>query len=427
LVQEDPQENRPARSIPEPDSLRGNVFNLCRYFAKTHFWLWCFALGLFLHNAFALWNAVRSSNLTMADFSSFFVAGKMFNAGMAHQLYDIGAQAQMQLSPRFRQVPLPFIHAPYEAALFALLAFLPYQTSYYAWNLVNLILLAFMAWRLQPWLESLGGIQAPLIFILSLAYWPNVMVLLQGQDSILVAVLMTESFIQLKQGREERAGVILALGLFKFHVVLPLIACFAMNRQWKLLKSFAAVAGGLTALSLAIIGKNGVRQYFELLPSLDRMPLARYIQPAEMPNLRGLISTGLSATPDLIGVSVLVACVAVFSAVALSLPGGDRARRFDLFFACATAMSYAVSYHSYEHDMAPLFPGLLLTANAIVNMESIRWKLACIGFIALLFFSPLYLYLYYHRMLCLMCLPLVSLIAVIPMIAKGATTKAGAT
>jgi glycosyl transferase family 87 len=424
LAEETPQENRTAHSIPAPEGGRGKAIHATRFLSNAHFWLWFFALVLFSYNAFILWNAVRSSNLTMADFSTFFVAGKLFNAGKAHQLYDIAAQAQMQLSPRFRQLPLPFIHAPYEAALFSPLALLPYQTSYYVWNLVNLTLLALMAWRLQPWLESGGGIPVPLIFLLSLAYWPNVMVLLQGQDSILVAVLITEAFIQLKQDRDERAGVIFALGLFKFHLVLPLIACFAMNRQWKLLKSFTAAASGLAAVCLAMIGTSGVLQFFNLLPSLSRMPLAIYIQPEQMPNLRGVIATWLSAAPDLIGVSVLVASVVVFSAVVLILPGEDRARKFDLFFACATAMSYALSFHSYEHDMAPMFPGLLLAANAAVKSESFGWKFACLGLIAVLFFSPLYLFLYYRRLLCLMCVPLVSLIAVLCVIAARTPVEA---
>jgi hypothetical protein len=250
------------------------------------------------------------------------------------------------------------------------------------------------------------------------------MVLLQGQDSILLTVLITEAYIQLKQGRDERAGIILAFGLFKFHLVLPLIACFALNRQWKLLKSFSAVASGLTAVSLAMIGKTGLRQYLDLLSSLSRMPLAIYTRPEQMPNLRGLIATGLSAAPDLIAISIFVASVVVFSAVVLILPGEDRAKRFDLFFACAAAVSYALSFNTYEHDMALMFPGLLLAANAFMKLEPVRWKFVFFALIAMLFFSPLYTYLYYHRILCLMCLPLVSLIGVISVVATRMTPKA---
>ena len=379
--------------------------------------LWLFALGMGACNLLFQWLLRQHAELTRLDFSAFFVAGKLFDAGRAHQLYDIAAQAQLHLNARYRQVPLPFIHAPYEAALFALLALLPYQTSYLVWSLVNVALLALMAWRLQPWLAPLGDRAVLLILLLSYAYWPNVMVLFQGQDSILVAVLLVEAFVQLKQGRDERAGVILALGMFKFHLLLPLVACFAMNRQWRLLKSFAAVACGVGALCLAIVGIGGAHQYLDLLPQLSRMPLARYMRAGRDADSTRTALHLAGWNSEAGGVSILAASAAVCGAVAWSLPGKDRGRRFDLFFACATAGSYALSFHSYEHDMAPMFPGLMLAGSAVVHLESRRWRVACLGTIVLLSFSPLYIFLSYHNMLCLMCLPLVAYIALIAMVA----------
>ena len=386
--------------------------------------LWVFALVLGLCNVVVLGYMVRGTDLTLVDFSTFVAEGKLLNAGMGHRLYELAAQEQMQLNPRFQRVPLPFIHAPYEAVLFSPLALVPYPASYYAWNLGNLALLALMAARLRPWLKSPGTVSVPLLFTLSLAYWPNAMVLFKGQDSILLALVMTEAYVQCKAGREERAGVILALGLFKFHTVLPLVACFALNRQWKLVKSFCVAGSGLAAISVAMIGTGGVRQYFDLLRSLDRMPLAIYIKPEQMPNLRGFLSTMMSATPQLIWMAILVAYLAVILGMVLSLPGQDRGGRFDLFFACATAMGYALSYHSYEHDMAPLLPGLLLAANAAMKAESKGWRWACIGLVAALFFTPFYLYLFSRDMLCLMCVPLVALIFVIPMVARSVGAEA---
>lgn len=421
MAQETPADHGTPHTMAAPDGERGDARDgtgqETRCPSEGRQLLWLFALVMGACNLLFQWLLHQYSELTRRDFSSFFVAGKLFDAGRAHQLYDIAAQAQLHLNARFRQVPLPYIHAPYEAALFALLALLPYQTSYLVWSLVNLALLALMAWRLQPWLAPLGDRAVPLILLLSYAYWPNVMVLFQGQDSILVAVLLVEAFVQLKQGRDGRAGVILGLGMFKFHLLLPLVACFAMNRQWRLLKSFAAVACCVGVLCLAIVGIGGAHQYLDLLPQLSRMPLARYIRPEEMPNLRGLLSTWLAGTPRLIGVSILAASAAVCGAVAWSLPGQDRSRRFDLFFACAIASSYALSFHSYEHDMAPMFPGLMLAGSAVAHLESWRWRFACIGTMVLLSFSPLYIFLSYHNLLCLMCLPLVAYIALIALIA----------
>jgi len=391
---------------------------------RTTVGVWVFALALGAFNVILLAYTVGHSDLTLVDFSTFFVAGKLLNAGMGHRLYDLAAQAQMQLNARFRLVPLPYNHTPMEAALFCPLALLPYRAGYCVWNLINVALLAGMAWRLRPWLTSLGNVSAPLVFALSLAYWPNMMVLFKGQDSIVMAMVMTEAYVQSKQGRDGRAGMILALGLIKFHLVLPLIVCFAMNRQWKLVKGFAVAGCGVAAVSLAITGVGGVRQYFNLLTSLNRMPLAIFTRPEQMPSLRGLIATWLQATPGRIGISIAAASALVFLAVWRSLPGSDRTERFDLFFACATAASYAVSFNAYEHDMALIFPGLLLAANAAMKVESTGWRLACLGLVASLFCTPLYLYFFSHDMLCRMCLPLIALILVLPMAARSVGAEA---
>ncbi|MGC2211305.1 MAG: glycosyltransferase family 87 protein [Candidatus Korobacteraceae bacterium] len=421
MARETPADDCTPPSMAAPGGERGNAMHgtgqEIRCATDGRQLLWLFALGMGACNLLFQWLLQQHSELSRRDFSAFWVAGKLFDAGRAHQLYNIAAQAQLHLYAPYRQVPLPFIHAPYEAALFALLALLPYQASYVVWSLVNLALLTLMAWRLQPRLAPLCDRAVPLILLLSLAYWPNAMVLFQGQDSILVAVLLVEAFVQLKQGRDGRAGVILALGMFKFHLLLPLVACLAMNRQWRVLKSFAAVACCVGALCVAMVGIGGVHQYLELLPQLSRMPLARYIRAEEMPNLRGLLSTLLTGTPRLIGISILAACAAVCGAVAWSLPGQDRGRRFDLFFACATAGSYALSFHSYEHDMAAMFPGLMLAGSAVAHVGSWRLRMACLGTMALLWFSPLYIFLSYHNVLCLMCLPVVTYIGLIAIIA----------
>ena len=94
-----------------------------------------FALVLGLCNVVVLGYMVRGTDLTLVDFSTFVAEGKLLNAGMGHRLYELAAQEQMQLNPRFQRVPLPFIHAPYEAVLFSPLALVPYPASYYAWNL----------------------------------------------------------------------------------------------------------------------------------------------------------------------------------------------------------------------------------------------------------------------------------------------------
>jgi hypothetical protein len=390
-----------------------------RTFLRFRWWLWwALALGLLWSNGSTVWDGLRSFELTAADYSTFFVAGKLLDAGRVRELYDLGAQAGMHLNAHYWRVPLPYIHPPYEAVLFAPLAQLPYLASYTAWNLCGVAMLAWMVWRLYPRLDALKEVSSLFLFVLALAFWPNVMVLQQGQDSILVAALVTEAYLQLKQGREERAGLLLALCLFKFQLVLPLVACFALNRQWRLVKSFALVAAGLVAISFAMIGRSGIARYLKLLASLHHLPLSAYANPGPMPNLRGLAVYWLESAPNLVLPAVFVASLIVFAAVVRLLPGEERGERFNLFFSCATMVSYLLSYHGYEHDMAMMFPGLLLAANSVTKRDVMRqdrqpWKVACFAIVGVLFCSPLYPYLFFHRMLSLMCLPILLLVALL--------------
>lgn len=394
---------------------------------RKYQWLvwWVIALGLLSTNIRTFWNAMRTYDLTAADFSAFFVAGKLVTAGRTHELYDLSAQAALHLNEHFRQVPLPFNHPPYESLLYAPLSLLPYLTSYTVWDLFGVLLLAWMAWRLRPWLDALPGMSSPLIFVLALVYWPNMMALLQGQDSIVLAALFTEAFVALKLGREGKSGVLLGLGLFKPHLILPLIACFALNRQWKLIKSFTMTAAALVAVSVAMIGTAGVHGYLNLLASLGQMPLAKYTNPGPMPNVRGLLVHLLALSPELMRLAIFIISVMVFFAALRILPGENRGEKFNLFFSCAAAMTYVLGYHSYVHDMAIMFPGLLLAVNATAKQQSPRWKLACAAPIATLFIPSLYLGLYFHQNLSLMCLPTLMLIGLLSFApVKGSTVSA---
>jgi hypothetical protein len=372
---------------------------------------WALALGLAVFNVRTLGKLWLTFDLTTADYSTFFVAGKLVNAGRVHELYNLTAQAAMHLNARFQLVPLPFNHAPYEALLFALLARLPYLWSYASWNLLTLALLIWIAVRLRPRLPQLTGVSAPFILVLGLVFWPNVMVFLQGQDSLLVTALFTGAYLQVKSGREESAGVLLALGLFKFHLVLPLLVLFLFNRQWKLVKGFVLTAAGLLVLSFALVGPSGVADYFQLLSSLGRMPLAEYTKPEQMPNIRGLLNYFLAGSQILYPAIILLSFLALFAVIRL-LPGADRGARFDVFFASATFVTYALSFNTYEHDMAIMFPGLLLAGSSLCQLGTLPWKCAAAVLLLILFVPLIYLQLYFERALFLMCIPILLLIVV---------------
>ena len=379
---------------------------------KLRWWLWACGLVLFGFNAYLLNWALTQYEIRMADFSVLYVAGKIVLSGEWHRMYDLALQSQMHVSVAFKLLPLPWNHAPYEALLFAPLAALRYGDAFCLWDAVNLLLLAWIAWRMGPRLESLGRSWA-LVFLLGLACWPVVSVLLKGQDSLLLTALLVEAWEQLKEDHPQRAGVWLALGLFKFHVVLPVVLCLALARRWRVVKSFAATGAVLLAVSMAMVGSHGVAQYVELLRSLGHGPLAVYTRPELMPNLRGLLATlpGISA-------SLAAPLVAAASLLVLWLAAGRGPRAdadFDLSYAAALAAAYAVSFNTYQHDVAVVFPAILLALNALPRVAAWWWKTTVVASAMLLFAAPVTLQLVQHRQLTLLCLPVVALAVVLPL------------
>ncbi len=388
---------------------------------KLRWGLWGCGLLLFGINAYLLNVSLPQYEIRMADFSVLYVAGKIVLSGDWHHMYDLALQARMHVSLAYQMLPLPYNHAPYEALLFVPLAALRYGDAFCAWDGVNLLLLAWIAWRMGPRMEGLGRSWS-LVFMLGLAYWPIVSVLLKGQDSLLLTALLIEAWVQMKEGREERAGVWLALGLFKFHLVLPMVVCLALARRWRAVRSFAAVGAGLVAVSMAMVGAHGVAQYIELLRALGREPLAAYTRPELMPNLRGLLATLPGIPVHLVMPLVAVASLLVLWLATRQRVGEARGADFDLYYAAALAASYAVSFNTYQHDMAIVFPALVLGLNAAPQAASVLWRVAIAVCALLLFAVPVTLQLLPHRELTLLCLPVVVLAAVLPL---GRAREAG--
>ena len=372
---------------------------------RVRYGIWLFGCALLIYNVRILWIAWTTYSLSSADYSIFYVAGKLVNSGKASELFSLSAQAQMHLAPHFRQLPLPFNHPPYEALLFAPLARLPFLTSYYVWDAVNVIFLAAIAILLTPWLTDLPWASTSAIFTLSLAFWPVAAALMQGQDSILLTLIVVAAYDQYKRGNEGLAGAILACGLFKAQLLLPLAACFGISQRWKFVRNFVFMGVGLATVSLLMIGSAGMQQYFELLSSSSHMPLAVYFKPELMANLRGLFALITQGNPAMRLLITLISSLLVFAVAAYRLPTDDKGPGFDLFFAGALAMCCAVSFHSYVYDFTLLFPALLLAANTFARTQSLSRNLALGATILCLFLTPLYIYLFYRRELSLMSIP----------------------
>ena len=107
-----------------------------------------------------------------------------------------------------------------------------------------------------------------------------------GQDSILSTVLLLAVFISLKRKRNGWAGFFLALGLYKPQLVLPVAGALLVARYWRTIAVLATTGVLLAAISVAMVGFQGVFHLLSILRSMENYSFI--INPRNMPNIRGL-------------------------------------------------------------------------------------------------------------------------------------------
>ncbi len=365
------------------------------------------------------------ASLQGTDFPDFYCAARMLAAGQGHQLYDADLQRQYQARYAGRVGTL-YIHPPFEAVLYLAVAWLPLLYAYRLWCLLNLAFLAvgthFLAKELAlPWDWSVW-------FAASLTFVPVLLCLLQGQDSLLLFLLVVLAFTTLRRERAFSAGCWLGLALFKFELVLPLVLVliFTQNRSARsaLVKGFSLVALALAGLSAAISGWSVFLAYPKFLVHLQAQPFAGVV-PQAMANFRGLIYLLLHSDRSPAAITAL----SILSAAALiqTLVGWKKQDDFDLGFASAVLFALLVSYHLNPHDLSLL----LLPLGVLLQRGLSRGPRAStsgtwivLGVLGILFLPPLHLWTLKTGVYTLVSLPVLGLFLSVAIVARQDKARA---
>jgi hypothetical protein len=360
-----------------------------------------FLTGMFLLHIIV---ACRSRDLVRKgypDFTALYSAGKIVSQGLGNQLYDSRTQYRIQqefaAGVSIRQGPLPYIHPPWEALILVPFTWFSYPVAYLLWNVVNVLILLSMPCLLQNDLPKLKPISALFWLFVSLAFYPIFFDLLQGQDILPLLFFFTLAFISLKQNKDLAAGCWLGLGLFRFHLVLPLVFILMLHKRGKALLGLVSIAAVLAVISIAVIGWNAALSYPSFVWHVETVMGHGAIVPVDMPNLRGLLHTFLAAHSS----KLVIQSVVAFLSIALLLFASSRWRvaregtEFDLGFALALVITILVSYHANTYDLALLFLPILLLTN---HLASRGWRdawsrITLLVPMLLLFVSPLHMLL----------------------------------
>jgi len=373
-----------------------------------------FLAGMFVMHAVLFWQLHDKLRVGYQDFTIFYSAGRILASGLGPHLYDGDLQFRVQREfaseVYIRQGPLPFNHPAFEAALFVPFAKLPYFEAYLLWDLLNLLVLLALPLLLRRHVRLLQQAGTGFWLFVALSFFPVFVVLLQGQDVLLLLLLFALAYVAMKQRRDFAAGCWLGLGLFRFHAVLPFILILLFRKKGRLLLGFVLVAAALGFASIALLGWHEAITYITYLWRVENTTGLSSIVPSLMPNLRGLVDTLMPGqAPQVLRNAVIaILSLAALLLVARLWRSSDRGELLDLGFSLALLATLLASYHAYEHDLSLLLlPMLLIASRCPPNLPNLRKRWMLLAPMLVLFLTPLHMVLFFHwDMACLLALVL---------------------
>jgi hypothetical protein len=351
------------------------------------------------------------------DFPVFYSNAQMVREGQAAHLYDFDAENLFvrRVSDVARA---PNNHLPYELLIFIPFTYLHFGAAHLLWTLVSMGIVVGVA--LLMWNAVSTGLSLGPTLLTTLAFFPVWYCLLQGQDSILLVFLFALSFWLWKRGREDAAGFVLAMGLFRPQLVLPFALVVFLAGKWKFVRGFVPGAVFVVLLSVQVVGVHGMADYARILLSQGTLGSASALSQqwqvhlGLMPTLRGLLSIVLPASvPANIRNFLLVSVTSVGLVWAVkALRGLKEGPAFDMAFAVAVGVVTVVSFHSLPHDFSLMILPLLIAGGALASADGVAdcgnpYTCLIVGF--LLFFTGLYFELMFAEKVGLLVLPAVAL------------------
>ncbi len=325
------------------------------------------------------------------DFPDFYAAAQMVREGHGHQLYNFKDQHLFQIRYAGRTGNY-YIHPPFETLLFLPICLWPLPTAYLLWCFLNAAVLTFTAIMFQRHVFKRFDwrVVLPLFFL-----FPPVLIgFLQGQDSLLLLLVMTLAVVELRRDRNFTAGCLLGCGLFKFHIVLTLVVLVASLRRKGILRGFALVFVTLLLVSAGISGWAFLTSYPRFLMTLSSLPLAD-IHPAAMANIRGLVGVpGIVPDPGARLALTWIVSVLLFWHAWRSFKGSKSksADATNLAFGNFVLVAILVSYHLSPSDLCIALLPIGLFSQYLAEHTGIpRWvRLSLLSSQCALFLPPLH-------------------------------------
>jgi Glycosyltransferase family 87 len=361
---------------------------------KRKFFVVAFLLAMTVGNISLIFIMQPKLRNGYQDFTIFYTAARLIREGNISSLYNLSAQYQME--QRFTHVPirkgpLPYNHPPFEALFFIPFTLLAYWPAYLLWTAINLVMLAASVVLLRRLVPEFASVPLFVLGIGSVAYFPVAIGIMQGQDVILLLLIFVLVMVFLNRRQDVAAGALLGAGLFRPHLIVPLIVLIAV-RRWRVLVGFTPVALVLAGITVAMMGWWGPLDYVHFVLRLEATD-ARAFGPEAVPNLRGLVMNLPWIGASHLWTSLIIfasSLLVFFTALRRILSGRDSV----LFsFSLALVATLLISFHALVYDFALLLPIVLFLLSRVATDDGANLDTTSIPLVFLLFLTPLYIFL----------------------------------
>lgn len=250
-----------------------------------------------------LFGALSINNARIHDFLNIYTGSSLARDGMFATLHDPAVQlAREQTFVPQTHTLVPFPRPLFYALFLAPLSWLfPFGPALTAWVILQIAALAGCLWAGR---RMFG----PDALTFGALYLPTAMGIANGQDCVLVLAVFIGAYAALKNDRPMAAGLILSLGLFKFHLLLLWPFAMLLSARFRMLTGFVIGGAAEALLTLALGGFEGARRYVELLQNKDLDRLSP--TPEFMVNAQSLAANFAGgSTAVAVGIGVVVFAV----------------------------------------------------------------------------------------------------------------------
>lgn len=229
----------------------------------------CFCVGqaAFLAASFAFghWLYDPSGARLANDFIGFWPAGQLILDGKADLIYNEAAHkaAGSAVIGYDFEGTYPLFYPPPAMLLFALLATMPYMTSYIVWVTLNPLPYIYVFTRI------VGDPRAILLACAFPALLANVII---GQNGCVTAALFGGALLAMPK-RPILAGVLIGLLTYKPHFGILIPIALLASQQWRVTVAATVTALAMAALSLGILGAGAWEGFLNAILSANQNTL----------------------------------------------------------------------------------------------------------------------------------------------------------